>query len=410
MCDCAVVTRGASATGATIFAKNSDREPDEHQLLEIADAAEHAPGAVLSCTYVDVPQVARTHRVLLSRPSWMWGAEIALNDQGLAVGNEAVFTRLPGGSFLRPDGGRGLTGMDLVRLVSERAGSAEEGVTVLTELLATHGQGGPGGYHDKSFTYHNSFLLADPEDAWVVETAGVFWAAKRVTEGVRAISNALTLGDDYDQATPGLEALARDLGVHRGKGRVNFAAAFSDRALGFASAATERRSCLEAHLRAARPATVTDAFAGLRSHASGVFRNLRASVCAHASWLPTRAACQTTSSLVGHLDARGPVAFVTGTSSPCVSSFKPVWLDTGLEGYTSALWWEHYAEMRARDLGAWRTAIERRRNAKERALVEQALALEPTEETAAKRRALTAEAFGAAPTTRAERPRAAALG
>jgi len=47
--------------------------------------------------------------VVLSRPAWLWGAEMGANDQGVCVGNEAVWTREP------VCDGEALLGMDLVR-------------------------------------------------------------------------------------------------------------------------------------------------------------------------------------------------------------------------------------------------------------------------------------------------------
>lgn len=63
----------------------------------------------LQCTYIQIPQVEHTHAVILSRPAWLWGAEMGANDQGVCVGNEAVWTREPVAAE------EALLGMDLVR-------------------------------------------------------------------------------------------------------------------------------------------------------------------------------------------------------------------------------------------------------------------------------------------------------
>ena len=63
------VARGAAtADGATIFGKNSDREPNEAQALEFHPRRESAAGTELKLTYRTIPQVRETRAVLLSRP------------------------------------------------------------------------------------------------------------------------------------------------------------------------------------------------------------------------------------------------------------------------------------------------------------------------------------------------------
>ena len=94
MCDTFVAISSHTRDGAVIFGKNSDREANEAQEVVILPGMDYAEGAVLRCTYLDIPQAAHTNAVLLSKPFWMWGAEMGVNEHGVVIGNEAVFTRL----------------------------------------------------------------------------------------------------------------------------------------------------------------------------------------------------------------------------------------------------------------------------------------------------------------------------
>ena len=69
----------------------------------------------------------------------------------------------------------------LNRLGLERADTAEKALHVITDLLERHGTGGSCMEDNCNFTYHNSFLIADRTEAWVLETSGQRWAAERVT-------------------------------------------------------------------------------------------------------------------------------------------------------------------------------------------------------------------------------------
>lgn len=191
MCD--TLGRIVSAESA-LFAKNSDRSPNEPQVAEYRTPRENLD-TTLRATYLEIPEAPYRHATLLSRPVWMWGAEMGVNDQGVCIGNEAVFTK---GKYAQT----GLTGMDLVRLGLERGSSAKQAMEVVIELLERHGQGGNCGY-DHNFYYDNAFLIMDRQAVYLLETAGKKWVYKQVQTG--SISNRLSLGEDgsgYSDGVP----------------------------------------------------------------------------------------------------------------------------------------------------------------------------------------------------------------
>ena len=187
MCDTLCVQSDAGM----IFAKNSDRPVHEPQVVEWHDR--RAAGGSLRTQYLSIDD-AGAHALIGSRPTWLWGLEHGVNEHGVAVGNEKVWT--VDDTRKQPVG---LLGMDLVRLTLERSQSADEALTVLTDLLEVHGQGGSG-EPDRDRPYFSSFLIAAPDGGWVVETSARTWAARPVAKGA-SISNRISLATDWTRAS-----------------------------------------------------------------------------------------------------------------------------------------------------------------------------------------------------------------
>ena len=294
MCDTVVVVTPHGVG----FAKNSDRAANEAQVLDWQPAREHPPRGVVRCTWLTIPQVRRTHAVLLSRPFWLWGAEMAANEHGVMIGNEAVFTRAAVPA-------RGLTGMDLLRLAVERADTAERAVAVIIDLIAQHGQGGGCDHEQAGFSYFSSFLIADRRRAFVLETAGREHAIEEVV-GARAISNGLSIPGFAESRRDGLKTWAA-----QAHGRRSLTQARAQGVRGVA----ELLPILRAHgpeesSRAARPV----AYRWLNGAMGGP--------CMHAGGLA--AAAQTVASWAAWLAPGGDAHWVTGTAAPCTGLFKPV--------------------------------------------------------------------------------------
>jgi dipeptidase len=310
MCDTFVVVK----PGHVLFGKNSDRDPNDAQVLSWVPEQSHPPGTKLQCTWSSIDQVEHTYATLLCRPFWMWGAESGVNEHGVVIGNEAIFAHEP---FAED----GLLGMDLVRLGLERGNTAEAAKDIICELIERHGQGGRCSYEKAGFSYHNSFLIADASGAWVVEAAGRRVATKHITDGVYAISNSISLPEIKSR---------------------------SDNIRSWVASAHKRRSRVQC--LAADAHDVQSAMDVLRDHGSedalphySRHNGAMSAPCMHAGgWI---AASQTVGSLVSEWTPTGQQCWATGTAAPCLSVFRPVSVqqarDVGTPTGTpdESLWW-----------------------------------------------------------------------
>ena len=319
MCDTLVIRQN----GMTWFGKNSDREPGEAQLVVRIPPVPNDNAKTLRATYIDIPQVKSRHGLLLSKPFWIWGAEMGANDQGVVIGNEAVFTKVK-------EKTDGLIGMDLLRLALERGDTAEHALHVITELLGVYGQGGICGFRDRKMRYDNSFIIADPASAWVLETAGRHWAAKKV-ETFGAISNCLTIEADFDRKSEGIEDFARKKGWLPKNRDFNFRKVFDTRLMPYFAGAKKRlttsQKCLDDMARPHQTG-LHQMMNTLRTHFcpdASPAQGSNADVCMHAGGIIRRS--QTCGSMVSLLTAAGQAHYFTGTSAPCLSVFKPAGFD-----------------------------------------------------------------------------------
>ena len=353
MCDTLAATPAATASGAMLFAKNSDRERNEAQCLELLPRRRRTEPTD-QLTYIEIEAAAETHACLICRPFWMWGAEMGANEHGVVIGNEAMHSTVP--AQRKP----ALTGMDLVRLGLERATSAAEAVSVMTRLLERHGQGGDCGLYHR-FYYHNGFIVADEREAYVLETVGRWWAVERV-EDVRALSNALSIGASPDAISSDLRAHAKSAGWFDPAGRFDFAARLIDPARD--AGTFGRGRCARATSLLAPKAgrlQLADLLAVLRDHGAEAEgdpdwsprKTTRRSICMHAATGARRS--QSVNSMASDLTPGAVTHWVTGTSAPCLSLFKPVVIGLPMPDVGSpsdlfdneSLWWRHEGLHRA---------------------------------------------------------------
>ncbi|HVA77136.1 MAG TPA: C69 family dipeptidase, partial [Candidatus Binataceae bacterium] len=269
--------------------------------------------------YLEIPQVPETAAVIGSRPFWLFGFEHGINEHGVAIGNEAVLTReeLPA---------TGLLGMDLVRLGLERGRSAREATEIIGALIERYGQGGSAAY-DFDFRYSSSFIIAAHGEAYVLESSGRQWCARKV-DGRACISNRLTTSG-YDFGSRDVESYARERGWIASGASFDFSRAYARADIDDPLFARERIARSSELVGRGGKRTRREMFAMLRDHyergempiiaaPAGSPRSF--SICMHS-------VSATTASMVAELPAPGsggvPLIWCS-FAAPCTSIFIPL--------------------------------------------------------------------------------------
>ena len=327
-CDTWVALSNSTKDGSVIIAKNSDRPSVEAQPLKFYPRMKYKKGEKVKCTHIEIPQVEETYAHIGSNIWWLFGYEHGINEWGVTIGNEAVFSK-------EPSQKTGLLGMDFIRLALERGKTAYEAMHVITDLLEKYGQGGgceyPGQWDEKS-TYFNSFIIADPDEAWVLETAGKYWAAKKV-EDVWAISNVYSIETDFDEAHSELIKHAIDMGWCKSEENFNFSRCFSDFSVNYSGSQNRANSNLFKLKKHKGEITVEFMMNQInRNHLEGTINAPRwsptetwfAQPCMHDS---KNSRYRTAASMVAHLRKDMPPllgqVYWASFSTPCVNVFRP---------------------------------------------------------------------------------------
>jgi secernin len=302
MCDTLVALENSTQDGSVIFGKNSDRPNDEVQLITYNPRTTYSKREKLKCTHISIPQVSETYAVLLSQPWWMWGAEMGVNEFGVVIGNEAVHTHEPLKEI-------GLLGMDLLRLGLERGNSARKSLDIITNLLEKYGQGGGCAFNDSSWVYHNSFIIADPNEAYVLETADNWWIVEKV-KNVRSISNSLSIRGKGDIRRRGIIQHAINKEYCNDDNDFDFIYTFS----GFHASSKPTP-----YSREGRSILLLNENAGniTPQMMTGFLRDHQAGICMHGGF-------ESTGSQVSHLrKEKHSFHWFTGSTLPCISIYKP---------------------------------------------------------------------------------------
>ncbi|TXS88932.1 hypothetical protein FV139_20875 [Parahaliea maris] len=204
-----------------------------------------------------------------------WGAQMGVNQHGVVVGCHLAGTKLAG------RGKPGVSGGDLVRLALEQARSSRDARDIITRAVERYGQGASLRLPALN-GYDSSFIIADFHEAWELETAGTWWAARRVP-GYAARSDCMEIGETFDLAASGAEDYARDKHWAPAGEPFHFSGAFARRWPGAPSSARRRQQTMAAGLKALSGLAAPDQnhFMVLLGRHAGQAPGRRGDICVH---------------------------------------------------------------------------------------------------------------------------------
>lgn len=334
MCDTFVALPSATLDKNVLFAKSADCEVNEANAIVRIPRRKHVKGETLRITHLVIPQAEETYEVFLTKAFWTYGCEIGINEYGLAMGEEAVFTTE------MTEEKDGIIGPDLMRLGLERAKNCQEAIDLMTALLEEYGQGGSAELKGNSH-FDSSFLMSDTSEAYILETAGRKWAVKKI-EDIDSISNMLGITTNWTTCS-----------AASGTKKIDWAKTFALPEVPPTLGSPDRQCYTYDRLKEVKgQINAQTMFKIMRHHNDGYHpatADAHRNICIHAGPQDNRW-WQADGVMVTDVSEHGALIWVTSTSGNCISIFKPIFMGINppeigpapTEHFDpSCLWWKH---------------------------------------------------------------------
>jgi dipeptidase len=218
-CTTILVGKKLTADGSVILGHNEDMGLEAAGRLWSQQARSFKESVRIKVPYVSLQQPHRTHAYWASgNPKGSAGLGtstqhrpydsvlVGMNQWGVAMACNWAHSK----EEAAPK--KGIRRYAIRQLILERCKTAREAVKLIGNLIDEHGQADWGGL---------IYNVADPNEAWVIETTTHHWAARRVPDdAIHAVANQFTIDDDFDLASQDLAQFAEARGWYdprRGK-------------------------------------------------------------------------------------------------------------------------------------------------------------------------------------------------
>ncbi len=186
--DMVAATKLASANQTTLFALNHHAPSSVQASLVLRPGQTHEPGEYSMLRQLRLPEGRHAATVLALQAAERWGYEYGVNEHRVTLGYTSWETRFPNQTTT-------FHGSDLVRLMLERGQSAHAAIETAIDLLSRYGE--------RESSEGNIFLVADPQESFLLETCGRHWALLECGQ-TRVVTDAAMIRQDWSRLAPGL--------------------------------------------------------------------------------------------------------------------------------------------------------------------------------------------------------------
>ncbi|MBN1982669.1 MAG: C69 family dipeptidase [Chitinivibrionales bacterium] len=346
-CTSALFGKNATADNSVIFAHQEDYGDNDCMHVVYHPRQTHTDGEIIDFSYVDIAQVPVTFSYTSddmydpSRLGFPGPASFmnGINEYGVSMSSNCFESKE---SF--PPLAGGLSWSEIGQLCMERCTTARHAVELSTWLVSAYHFNG----FEASACKNLTFMIADAQEGWIVETTSRHWVAKKCPEDSAIFyANEAQIETEWDLASPQLIDYAVQQGWYDPTSGVpfNFKQVYCAPFLGYRMNTIRQERMVTLLAPKLGSITIQDCFAFWRDHHEGTSDYYLPHTVPTTSWFNPNmqypvCAAWTHASEIYHLRSSMPTAVGSVMwicpSSPCCGIYTPIY--AGNKGATPESW------------------------------------------------------------------------